>query len=432
MKLKQLQEKRGSLNKQIRDLIDTATVTEARSLSAEETTKLEGLESEINQIDQTIHAEMRQMARESQSQPVLSQTEERDINRFDIGVALRSLANGGAVDGIVAEMLKEGEREARSAGVVSNGGIMLPSMLTRRERRDITATGGSGGDQGGMTIAPDKRGLLDDFFNGSVMRSLGATVLEGLTGNLDLPRLIAGTAATKKTENASADEVSPTTGMISLTPKRLPAFIDISQQLLLQSSSAIEAMIRMHLTNQMLATQEAAFFHGGGTSEANGIAGASGIGSVAGGTNGLAPTFAHLIALETAVDTNNALGGNLKYASNGQIRGKLKTTLKNAAGTDSGFILSDSNPNVINGYGAGFTNAISRTLTKGSSSLASAIFFGNFSDYVVGYWGGLQLELIRDSANAKLGLYTLVANTYYDGGVVRPKSFAAMLDALGA
>jgi len=26
----------------------------------------------------------------------------------------------------------------------------------------------------------------------------------------------------------------------------------------------------------------------------------------------------------------------------------------------------------------------------------------------------------------------LVANTYYDGGVRRPKSFAAMLDALGA
>lgn len=432
MKLKQLQEKRGSLNKQIRDIIDTATVNEARSLTADESTKLEGLEAEINQIDQTIHAEMRQMARESQNQPVLSQNEERDVNRFDLGIALRSLANGSTVDGIVAEMLKEGEREARSAGVVSNGGIMLPSMITRRERRDITATGGSAGDQGGNTIAPEKRGLLDDFFAGSVMRSLGATVLEGLTGNLDLPRLIAGTAAAKKGENASADEVSPTTGMLSLTPKRLPAFIDISQQLLLQSSSAIEAMVRMHLTNQMLATQEAAFFHGGGTSEANGIAGTAGIGSVAGGTNGLAPTFANLIALETAVDTNNALGGNLKYASNGQIRGKLKTTLKNPTGTDSGFILSDSNPGVINGYGAGFTNAISRTLTKGTSSLASAIFFGNFSDYVVGYWGGLQLELIRDSANAKLGLYTLVANTYYDGGVVRPKSFSATLDALGA
>jgi HK97 family phage major capsid protein len=358
-----------------------------------------------------------------------SRLEARDIGRFDLGVALRSMLNGGSLTGIEREMLQEGEREAARAGIADQGTIMLPAMLVRRlGQRDMTSTAA----EGGHTIATQTSGLLDDFFNGSVMRQLGATVLTGLNGNIDLPRLIAGTAPAKKTENASADEVSPTTGKLSLSPKRLPAFIDLSQQLLLQSSSAIESMIRMHLTNQMLAVQEAAFFHGGGTSEANGIAGTASIGSVAGGTNGLAPTFAHLIALETAVDTQNALGGSLRYASNGQIRGKLKSTLKNPSGTDSGFILSDSNPNVINGYGAGFTNAISRTLTKGSSSVASAIFFGNFADYVIGYWGGLQLELIRDSANAKLGLYTLVANTYYDGGVVRPKSFSAMLDALGA
>jgi HK97 family phage major capsid protein len=64
--------------------------------------------------------------------------------------------------------------------------------------------------------------------------------------------------------------------------------------------------------------------------------------------------------------------------------------------------------------------------------VCSAIFFGNFSDYYVGYWSGISLEMIRDKANAIAGLYTLVASAYYDGGVVRPKSFAAMLDALGA
>lgn len=435
MKLKELQEKRGSLLKQCRTTIDIAT-TEARGLTAEEQTRLTGLEGEIDAVDTTLSAEMRQLARESQQLPQLSTQEKRDVDRFDIGIALRGLANGTPFDGVVAEMLQEGEREARAARIEATGGIMLPSILTRRENRAMTATGTTtiAGDQGGMTVPTVKRGLMDDFFNGSVIRLLGATVLEGLTGNLDLPRLTAGTTPAKKGENASADAVSPLTAMLSLSPKRLPAYIDLSQQLLLQSNDPIEALIRMHLTNQMLAVQESAFFHGSGTLEANGIIGTAGVDvtSVAGGTNGLAPTFAMLIALETAVDTQNAIGGNLHYASNGQIRGKLKTTLKNPAGTDSGFILSDSNPGVINGYGAQFTNAISRTLTKGTSSLASAIFFGNFADYVVGYWGGLQLELIRDSANAKTGTYTLVANTYYDGGVVRPKSFAVMKDALGA
>jgi HK97 family phage major capsid protein len=367
--------------------------------------------------------------------PQLSQGEERNIAQFDTGKLLRHLhrsAKGAAVqpiDGIEAEMIQEGEREGRAAGI-QTGGIMLPRILVRRgaqgvERRDMTTTAA----EGGHTIATEKRGLLDDFFNASVMRQAGATVLEGLSGNIDLPRLAAGTAPAGKAENAAADEVSPTTAMLSLSPKRLPAYIDLSERLLNQSSIALEAILRTHLTNQMLAIQEAAFFHGGGTNQANGIAGTNGIGSVAGGTDGAAPTLAHIIGLETAVDTSNALLGNLRYISNGQIRGKLKGTPK-VASTDSRMLLDSDG--LLNGYQPLFTNAVSRTLTKGGSSVASAIFFGNFSDYYIGYWGGVSLEMVRDKNNAISGLYTLVASAYYDGGVVRPKSFAAMLDALGA
>lgn len=371
------------------------------------------------------------ISRNTQYQPGnASRQESRDIGRFDLGVAIRSLVNGTPLTGIEREMIQEGQREAQAAGLGVGPGLTLPSFLVRQTgQRDMTSTAAAGGH----TIATQKMGLLDDFFNASVMASLGATVLTGLTQNVDLPRLTAGTAPAKKTENASADEVSPATAMLSLSPKRLPAFIDLSQQLLMQSSAAIESMIRSHLTNQMLAVQEAAFFHGGGTSEATGIAATGSIGSVAGGAAGAAPTYAHIIALEAAVDTTNALGGSLRYATNGQVRAKLKGTPKQGSGVEGNFIISDLAPDIINGYRAGYTNAISRTLVKGGSgSVCSAIFFGNFADYIIGYWGGLQLELLRDSANAKLGLYTLVANTFYDGGVVRPKSFAAMLDALAA
>lgn len=436
MKLKELQEKRGSLMKQVREILDFVG-TQNRSLTADEETKIRAMEVDIDGLTASIDAEVRQMQREgaARSTPVLNAGEQRDVNTFDFNKVLNHLyrsAKGGAtvIDGIEAEMIREGETEARSAGI-SAGGILLPRLLVRRENRDMTASGTTTttGDQGGMTVQVEKRGLLDDFFNSSVMRLAGATVLEGLTGNLDLPRLIAGTAAAGKAENGTSDEVSPTTAMLQLTPKRLPAYIDISERLLLQSSVAIETILRGHLATQMGATQEAAFFHGTGTNEANGIAGASGIGSVAGGTNGLAPSLASLIALETAVDTSNALLGNLSYVSNGQIRGKLKGTAK-VSTTDSRMLLDSDG--LVNGYTPYFTNAVSRTLTKGSSSVASAIFFGNFADYVVGYWGGVSLEMVRDKTNAITGIYSLVASTYYDGGVVRPKSFAAQLDALGA
>jgi HK97 family phage major capsid protein len=426
-KIKQYNEQRRKL------LADSSALDTSK---AEDRSKVAAIHTEIEGLDSAIMLEARQLELSGQKAVQLSQGEERNVAGFDMGKLLRHMhrsAKGAAVqpiDGVEAEMIQEGEREARAAGL-ETGGIMLPRILVRRgaqgvERRDMTTTAG----EGGHTIATEKRGLLDDFFNASVMRQAGAPVLEGLTGNLDLPRLIAGTNPAKKTENAAADEVSPTTAMLSLSPKRLPAYIDISEMLLKQSSSAIESLLRSHLTNQMLAIQEAAFFHGTGTNEATGIVATAGIGSVAGGVNGAAPTLANIIALETAVDTQNALLGNLRYISNGQIRGKLKGTAKVSA-SDSRMLLDTDG--LLNGYQPLFTNAVSRTLTKGTaSSICSAIIFGDFNDFFIGYWGGVSLEMVRDKTNAINGLYTLVASSYYDGGVIRPKSFAAMLDALGA
>lgn len=442
LKLKELNEQRGAKLKQARAIIETAK-TANRDFTAEERTQITGLHAEIEDLDANISIHIRQLAIESGRGQRLSGQEQRDIGRFDYNKLLNHLyrsAKGtavAAIDGVEAEMIAEGEREARSSGIES-GGVMLPRILVRRgnrdgvEFRDMTATGGTNGDQGGNTIVTEKRGLADDFFNASVMRSAGATVLEGLVGNLDLPRIVAGTAAGGKAENAAADEVSPTTAMLSLRPKRLPAYIDVGELLLKQSSSVSEAIIGNHLKTQMGATQEAAFFHGSGTNEAQGIAGTSGIGSVAGGTNGAAPVLTHLTGLEEKVDATNALLGNLHYVSNGQVRKKLKETPK-VSGTDSKMLLEDTKGAALNGYDPLWTNAVSRTLTKGTASgVCSAIFFGNFTDYIVGYWGGVSLEMVRDKTNAISGLYTLVASSYYDGGVLRPKSFAAMLDALAA
>lgn len=374
------------------------------------------------------------VSRQSGFQPgsaSFSPSEQRDISRFDLGAALRSLINGAPLQGIEREICAEGEAEALRAGLGRSAGLMLPTFMVRT----MTATGQTSvaGDQGGMTVPTNKAALLDDFFNASIMAQLGATVLPGLVGNLDVPRIISGADPAGKAENGGADETNPTTLQLRLTPKRLPAFVEVSDQLLMQSSSAIEAMLRGHITNQLLAIQERAFFHGTGTNEAAGIAGSTGVASVEMGANGGAPTWAKLIELEERVDAVNAIGGALAYATNGQIRARLKTTSKQAGGSEGNFILSDLAPNTLNGYRAMFTNAIRRNLTKGTANgVCSAMFFGNFTDYIIGYWGGLSLELIRDSVNAKLGQHTLVANTYYDGGVRRPKSFSCSLDLLGA
>lgn len=436
MKIKEQYEKREAAAKSARDII-AAAEGEKRDLTADELTKLDGFQSDVENRDKAIAAETRQLAIDSKKAPKLTKGEERDVNRFDLGVVLRHMKSrlGGGIsqplDGVEAELIAEGEKEARSAGIDVTG-LVLPRTLVRRqgaediEQRDMTA---GTDNQGGYTVATTPVGLADAFYNASVLRQNGATVLEDLRGDLDLPRYIAPSDPAKKAENATADELSPTAGVLSLTPRRLPAFIDISDQLLKQSNVAIEAIVRKNLTEQMLAVQEVSFFHGGGTNEPTGIAATSGIGSVAGGTNGLAPAWSHIVDLESEVANVNAATGNLRYLTNTKVRGKLKQTVK-VASTDSRMIWENGE---INDVAPVITNAVSSALTKGTSSgVCSAIFYGNVSDFVIGYWGGIQLELIRDGDSAKAGKHILVANSYYDGGVLRPASFSAMLDALTA
>jgi len=437
MKLKLLQETRGGLVKQAREILDTAG-KENRALTEEENNKLAGIEGEIDGLNKTIEAEMRQLARESQIAPQLTTQEQRDINKFSLGKVVRHLDkvfrgnNHTQLDGIEAEMIQEGEKEARDAGL-NISGLTVPSILMkapRENRATLSVTGGTNQQYGGALVATEKYGIFGDFYNQGVLESSGAMVLTGLVGNLDIPRYNKGTAPAKKTENEAAGDVGGTFTDLNLSPKRMSGFVEISDRLLMQTPENIEAVVSREISSHMLAVKERAFFHGGGADEPTGIAATAGIGSVVGGTNGAVPDWADIVDLETEVAIDDALMGSVNYYTNAKVRGKLKKVV-NTASTDSVKIWDTRTPEApLNGYAAKVTNAIRSDLTKGNQSLSSAIFFGNAADFAIGYWGGIMLEVTRDSTEAKAGKRTLVANTYYDAGVVRAQSFSAMLDAL--
>jgi HK97 family phage major capsid protein len=439
MKLKLLQETRGGLVKQARELIDAAAA-ENRGLTADEQSKLASIEGEIDGLSATIDAEVRQLAREANKPVEFTKQEQRDVNQFSLGKIVRHLdrvfrGQPSQIDGIEAEMIEEGVKEARSAGINSDG-VALPSMLMRRsiERRaNLSVTGGTNQQYGGTLVATEKAGIFGDFYNSSVLEQAGATVLTGLVNNLDLPNYTKGAAPAKRTENQAANDVAGTFASLSLSPNRLAGFAVVSDQLLAQSNENIELIVGSEIRNHMNQVKEIAFFHGGGTNEPTGIAATSGIGSVVGGTNGAAPDWADIVDLETAVAIDDALEGAVRYFTNAKVRGKLKKTVV-VGGTSADMVWDRRTPEApLNGYAASVTNAISSKLTKGSSTeKASAIFFGNAADFYVGYWGGVSLEMTRDSTDAKAGQRHLVANTYYDAGLRRAQSFSAMLDALTA
>lgn len=282
---------------------------------------------------------------------------------------------------------------------------------------------------GGHTVATDLLGasFIDILVNEMVVMSLGTTLLTDLNGNIAIPRQTGKASTYWVAENGSPTESQQAFDQVTLSPKTVGAFTDYSRRLLLQSSLTVEAFVRMDLARAIALAIDLAAIAGTGTSnQPTGILATSGIGSVAGGTNGLAPTWDHMVDLESAVANVNASAAGMRYLTNTKVRGKLKRT-QAFSGTNGDTIwksVQDQNAPVA------ISNQVPSNLTKGTSSgVCSAIIYGNFRDLLIGMWGGLDL-LLDPYTGSTAGTKRLVALQDLDISVRHPESFSSMQDAL--
>lgn len=401
----------------------------AGEMTAEARTKMDNLLEEIKTLkgDEERFAnavEMEARAAKAVGSANASTSEEKEIAKnFSFKRAI-DMARTGKMEGFEAEMHQEAVNEYRASGIAVQG-VAIPTMVLKR---DMTATGSSGAE-GGYAVQTSVGGLITALSPKLVLASLGATIFDNLTGNLDLPSFGTEPTAAWETENGTADEVSPAATKISYTPNRLAAFVDVSKQLMMQSSPSIEAYLRDFLLRAVASKLQAAALHGNG-SGIDGVAGTSGIGSVVGGTNGAAPLWDDITGLYKEIAVDNADIGNLAYVTNPQVVNKLQNTPKQSSGVEGNFIMNQ--PNLLNGFNTAVTTSVSSTLTKGTASgTCSAIFFGNWADLGLASWGGMDI-LVNPYTKGKDGITEVILNTYLDANVHRATSFAAMLDALTA
>lgn len=300
-------------------------------------------------------------------------------------------------------------------------GIIVPIDVLKR---DLTV--GTAAD-GGDTVSTDllAGSFIDMLRNRAIMMQLG-TVLTDLNGNVAIPRMTGGATAYWVAESGAPTESQQAFDQVTLSPKTVGAFTDISRKLMLQSSMDIEGLVRSDLATVLALEIDRAAINGSGASnQPRGILQTAGIGAVAGGTNGAAPTFAHMINLETEVAQDNADLGRLAYVTNSKVRGKLKQTEK--ASSTAQFVW---NGGEVNGYQAMVTNQVPSNLTKGTAnSICSAAIFGNFADLLLGFWGGLDITVDPYTASTS-GTVRVVALQDMDVAVRHAESFAAMQDIL--
>jgi HK97 family phage major capsid protein len=386
-----------------------------------------------------------------------------------------------AIRGMIAE--QEGARRSSSApesfereisqqleksfpvgpGIERRGGMLVPTW-TRREtileiqhglpfgslgnvgsRAGLDSGTATKGQELKFTVPGEFLALLRNFM---ALTNAGATMLGGLQGPVAFPNQTAPGTATWVGENPGSD-VSDTNlllSQIALNPRSLQSTTSYSRQLLAQSVIDVDGMVRQDLAAIMALALDLAGIAGTGASnQPTGILSTAGIGSVAGGTNGLTPLYTHLVDLETQVTAANADQWPLSYLVHPTSRGTFKKApiLANTIGIPSwqkgdngalgGNAIQGANariPGELNGYPAWASAQVPNNLTKGTASgICLALIFGAFSQCVIGDWG--MMEIIVDPYRLKKqGMIELTSFGMFGVAVKYPAAFAAMKDAL--
>ncbi|ECG8590764.1 phage major capsid protein [Salmonella enterica subsp. salamae] len=335
-----------------------------------------------------------------------------DIRRYSIFNVVRALANPldrRAQEAVAFEL--ECSAAAEKQYGRSAQGIMVPDDVLRHF--DLRTFSAGTATSGGNLIATDllAGSFIDLLRPRSTIMSLAAS-MGGLVGNVAIPKQTGGATAYWIGEGADAQSGQPTTGQVTLTPHTIGAYTDITRQLLLQSTPDAEMLVRNDLLSAIALGIDLAGYYGtGASSQPTGIVNITGVNAVTfAATN---PTFDELVAMETAIATDNADVAGMSYVVNAKMRGYAKTTPKFASGTSvasAGTIWEPNNQ--INGYGAQVTNQISD----------GDVIFGNFSDLIVGMWGGLDLN-VDDKSLSKSGGLRLVVLQDVDFAVRHEESF---------
>jgi HK97 family phage major capsid protein len=287
---------------------------------------------------------------------------------------------------------------------------VLRSPLSQRDLVVGTSTAG------GNLVATDL--LMGSFIeilrNKSALIAAGAQVLTGLVGNIAIPRQTGGATAYWVGEGSAPTESQQAFDQVTMGPKTVGAFTDYSRKLMLQTSMDVEAFVRGDLAAVLaLEIDRVGLYGSGSANQPLGLKDTSGLNTT--DLAAAAPTWAEIVGMETKVNAANADIGVMKYLTNANGKGALKTTVK-VAGYPV-FLMGDDNN--MNGYPV-----------LGSNQVASGDFwFGVWNQLVMGFWSGLDV-LVDPYTGSTSGNVRVVAHQDCDVAARHAVSFTRANDTL--
>jgi HK97 family phage major capsid protein len=347
------------------------------------------------------------------------------------------------LDGLELEVHQEMEKERADNGHRTASGINVPMNLAINTeaaqryatahglaRRDVSTATSVSTVTGGATIPTILSTSMIELFRARMItRQMGARIMTGMQGNFAIPRQITTTTFYMVAEGANVTASNPTLDQVPFTPKTGGVYTTYTRRFLEQSNLDAEQFIREDQAQVVARGVETAALNG---QMANGypmgILQNPLVPVVAGGTNGAAPTWENIVALESAVAVANADVGSMGYIMDAATRGTLKTTAK-IGSTFPIYLWNSESSEPLNGYPVGITNLLP-LLSKGSASgTLHAIIFGNWSELIYAFWSGLDV-IVDPYTQAASGSVNIVTLQDFDVNIRHPASFAALIDVI--
>lgn len=305
-----------------------------------------------------------------------------------------------------------------------HGGFFMPTKLGQR-----TALAAGTANAAADVVFTQPAAFIALLRKAMKVRQLGATVLSGLNGPVAFPRQTGAGSVQWLGESGQVTESNLTTDQVALAPKTIRARQSFTKQLLAQGVLDVENMVRSDLANILALGIDLAAINGSGaaSNEPTGILNTAGIGSVAIGADGGAPTYSSIVDLETEIAIDDADIDAMAYLTTPVMRGKLKKT-EQFATTNGQPVWTGGKEGEMNGYAAHVSNQVPSNLTKGTSTDCHAILFGVWSQLVLGEWGVLELQA-DPFTRGDYGEIVVRAFQMVGIAVRHPEAFAAIKDA---
>ena len=400
----ELKELRSDIISQLENIKDVAS-TEKRDLTEDENNQVDGLLTEVDNLDTKIER-TEKMESIKRNSAVVSGVEtkkvEKEVRDYSFQDALNQAATG-RIEGLVKEMDQEARNESRYTGQ-SFKGIGIPSSILSR-----AAVGTSAGN------ATEVMALTDQLEANLVLASAGANFYSGVN-NMKFPIFSSINSGFVAETGGSAPAANGTATSLTLSPKKLISIVNVSAEAVTQNAS-IEAALRRNMASSVAATMESAFLANDDVSNAptslfkDATSSATSAISVANVQKMETDLLAASVSLE---------GARMAYIMNPAAYSDVKSLAQVASVSP----LYDNADKRLNGYFAFITS----NLNSGGTASKTAALFGDFSKVHIAQFGGL--DVIYDIySGAGTGEPRYVLTSLVDAGAVQADTFHKNLEA---